>query len=184
MPTSPTLRRSASALSDEEKLSAEARNENRPKMPSPHAPADMGSENLNTRIMLRNRNGTPRSAMRSNPQAATSGSDKRYPTVAVRRSRTLPKLSAMAAVKYAPPAMPPRKKYSTIIISQSGVLSMVTPVPPALAEGEERAEAHQDSGADGEQRVDDDVALRQLRIVGEVVRPRLRQEQEERVEAA
>jgi hypothetical protein len=37
---------------------------------------------------------------------------------ATRLSPGSPKMSAMAAVKYAPPAMPPRKKYQTIIISQ------------------------------------------------------------------
>ena len=36
------------------------------------------------------------------------------------RSRSLPKLSAMAAVKYAPPAIPPMKKYQTMRRCQSG----------------------------------------------------------------
>src|SRR5881296_907421 len=80
--------------------------------------------------------------------------------------------------------MPPKKKYRTIIIPHSGVLSMPTSVPPpAITEREERAEPDEDGRADREQRVDDDVALRDLRILREVVRGRLRQQQEKRVQA-
>src|SRR6266852_169680 len=91
----------------------------------------------------------------------------------------------MAAVKYAPPAMPPKKKYSTIIMPHSGVLSMAAPVSATtIAEGQERAQPDEDGRADREQRVDDDVALWELRILRQVVRRRLGQEQEERVEPA
>src|SRR5438045_3418220 len=93
-----------------------------------------------------------------------------------------PKMSAMAAVKYAPPAMPPRKKYQTIIISQCGALSMAVSVPTARAEGEQRPEPYEHGGADREQRVGDDVARRQLRARREVVGLRLREQQEERVQ--
>src|SRR5215813_6291905 len=80
--------------------------------------------------------------------------------------------------------MPPKKKYRTIIIPQSGVLSMPTSVPPpAIAEREERAQPDDDGRTDGEQRVDDDVALWDFRILRKVVRGRLRQQQEECVQA-
>src|SRR5207244_10341217 len=55
---------------------------------------------------------------------------------------------------------------------------------PALAEREKRADADEDRRADGEQRVDDDVALRTLRVLRQIVGRRLRQQQEKRVEAA
>src|SRR5262245_4331874 len=80
--------------------------------------------------------------------------------------------------------MPPKKKYRTIIIPHSGCLSMPTSVPPpAIAEREERTQPDEDGRADGEQRVDDDVALRDLRILRKVVRGWLCQQQEERVQA-
>src|SRR3989442_2444082 len=89
----------------------------------------------------------------------------------------------MAAVKYAPPAMPPKKKYSTIIMPPSGVLSRPTPVyVSGIEEREELAQPDEDGRADRKQRVDDDVALRDLRVLGQVVRRRLGQEQEERVQ--
>src|SRR5439155_25237808 len=91
----------------------------------------------------------------------------------------------MAAVKYAPPAMPPKKKYSTIIMPQSGALSMTTPVrPPAVTKREQSAQPDANGRANREQRVDHDVALRDLRVHGQVVRRGLGQEQEERVEPA
>src|SRR4030095_13819264 len=116
-------------------------------------------------------------------KAETGGRASRWRTRATLRSRALPKLSAMAAVKYAPPAIPPRKKYQTIIISQCGVLSLRAPLV-AVAECQEHAEAYGQGRTDGEQRVDDDVALRQLGIVRQVVSRRLGQQTEERVEAA
>src|SRR5262249_41753344 len=155
-----------------------------PNTPRAQAPMDIGSQNLSARSMLRKRDGTPRSAISSRPQSATRGSDNRYPTSATRDDRGPPMLSAIAAVKWAPPAMPPKKKYRTIIIPHSGVLSMPTSVPPpAIAEREERTEPDEDGRADREQRVDYDVALRDLRILREVVCGRLRQEEEERVQA-
>src|SRR5574341_1430855 len=89
----------------------------------------------------------------------------------------------MAAVKYAPPAIPPRKKYQTIIISQWGILSIAASLP-ATAEREQRPEPDEDRRADGQERVGDHVPLREFRAVGQVVRAGLRQEQEERVQAA
>src|SRR5438094_1049503 len=94
-----------------------------------------------------------------------------------------PKRSAMAAVKYAPPAMPPRKKYQTINISQPGVLSIAISLA-ARPECEHRAEADDERGADRQERVDHHVTRRQLRARRQVVRLRLREEEEERVEAA
>src|SRR5215471_12827106 len=79
--------------------------------------------------------------------------------------------------------MPPRKKYQTINISQPGVLVMAVPLS-ATAEREDRAEADGDRGADRQQRIDDDVALRQLRIRRQIVRARLGQQQEEGVQPA
>jgi hypothetical protein len=74
MPTSEMPRRRRSLCGDDERLSAAEANVNRPNMPTAHAPIDIGSQNLNTRIMLRNRVGTPRSAISRRPHAATSGS--------------------------------------------------------------------------------------------------------------
>src|SRR5574341_303480 len=99
------------------------------------------------------------------------------------RSVRPPKLSAMAAVKYAPPAMPPRKKYQMISRCQPGLLSMLVPLAAPLPEGHDSADAHRQRGADGEEGVHDDVALGQQRLLGEVVRGRFVQQQEERVEA-
>src|SRR2546430_10017469 len=111
-----------------------------------------------------NRAGTPRSPITSPPHTATTASESSYPTRATPRSRTEPKLSAMAAVKYAPPAMPPRKKYQTIIISQCGVLNIVAPASlSAVAEREQHADADHERGADRQERVHHHVALRQLR---------------------
>src|SRR3989338_3661602 len=89
----------------------------------------------------------------------------------------------MAAVKYAPPAMPPGQKEQTNIISHSGLLSTPASVP-ALAERQQRTEPDDQRRADRQQRVGDDVPLRQLRAVRQVVGRRLGQEQEERVQAA
>src|SRR5438552_6778641 len=84
--------------------------------------------------------------------------------------------------------MPPRKKYQTISIPQSGVLSIATSgmaaSVPARAQREQRSETDRRRRADREQRVDDDLARRELGIYGQVVRPRLGEEQEERVEPA
>src|SRR5205814_581785 len=60
----------------------------------------------------------------------------------------------MAAVKYAPPAMPPRKKYQTISIPQSGVLSIAASIP-ARPEREQRTKTHDHGRADRQQRGDD-----------------------------
>src|SRR5262245_6252314 len=79
--------------------------------------------------------------------------------------------------------MPPRKKYQTIIISQWGVLSIAASLP-AIAEGQQGAEPDHEGRADGEERIDDDVALRQLRLGRQVVGRGLREQQEERVQAA
>src|SRR5262245_39224961 len=100
-------------------------------------------------------------------------------------SRALPKLSAMAAVKYAPPATPPRKKYQTISIVHCGFLSIAASASASpVAEAHHDPQADGDRGPDGEERIHHDVPLRELRVVGQLVRRRLRQEQEERVEAA
>src|SRR5262245_5321318 len=91
----------------------------------------------------------------------------------------------MAAVKYAPPAIPPKKKYRTISISQPGALGIGPSLAPAaIAKRQDRAHAHDQRRADREQRVDDDVALGQLWILGQIVRRRFGEQQEEGVEAS
>src|SRR5262245_51348592 len=100
---------------------------------------------------------------------------------ATRPSLSLPKLSAMAAVKYAPPAIPPRKKYQTIISSQPGGLGIAISLP-TTAEREDGAQPHHEGRAHGEERVDDDVALGKHRVRGEIVGRRLREKEEEGVE--
>src|SRR3989338_10568315 len=87
----------------------------------------------------------------------------------------------MAAVKYAPPAIPPRKKYQTIIISHPGVLSIGAPLP-AVTKPHQRAQPDDERRADREERVHDDVALRKLWAVRQVVRRRPREKEEERVQ--
>src|SRR4029453_13561829 len=79
--------------------------------------------------------------------------------------------------------MPPRKKYQTIIISQLGVLSIAASLP-AIAEGQQGTQPDHEGRADGEERIDDDVALRKLGLGRQVVGRRLREQQEERVQAA
>src|SRR5512146_2375125 len=79
--------------------------------------------------------------------------------------------------------MPPRKKYHTISMCQPGVLSIAASLS-AAAEREERAEADRDRRPDRQQGVDDDMALGQPGIRREVVRGRLGQQQEERVQPA
>src|SRR5262245_8476519 len=79
--------------------------------------------------------------------------------------------------------MPPRKKYQTIIISQWGALSIAASLP-AIAEGQQGAQPDHEGRADGEERIDYNVALRELRLVRQVVGRRLREQQEERVQAA
>src|SRR5262245_26328798 len=79
--------------------------------------------------------------------------------------------------------MPPRKKYQTIIISQLGALSIAASLP-AATEGQQGAEPDHEGRADREERIDDDVALRKLGIGRQVVGRRLREQQEERVQAA
>src|SRR5919109_883711 len=130
IPTSEIRRRSCAVDSDEVKDSTDDTKANAPKIPTAQAPIDIGSQNLKCRIMFMKRLGTPRSAISSTPQMATSGSESRYPTRATAWSRRDPKLSAMAPVKYAPPAIPPRKKYQTIDISQPGILSIYAPPFP------------------------------------------------------
>src|SRR4026208_317052 len=102
------------------------------------------------------------------------------------RSRSLPKLSAMAAVKYAPPAMPPMKKYQTMRRCQSGVLtiSIAALLSAAVAEGDDRPPPDEQRGAHRQERVHEDVALGQERLFGEVVGGRRVQEQEEGIEPA
>src|ERR1051326_8823132 len=182
MPTNETTRRTRSMAADDGRLSAAETNAKTPNTPTAHAPIDIGSQNLKTRIMFMKRAGTPRSAMRSAPQTATSGRAMKYPIRATFLSPGSPKRSAMAAVKYAPPAMPPRKKYQTISISQPGALSIATSLA-ARAEREHRTEADDERRPDRQERVDDDVALRKLRARRQVVRLRLREQEEERVEA-
>src|SRR5512136_3079871 len=94
----------------------------------------------------------------------------------------LPKLSAMAAVKYAPPAMPPRKKYQTIRRCQLGVLSTAVPLSPALAERQHGPHADEQRRTHGEQGIDQHVALGQERLLGQLVRRRLVEQQEKGVE--
>src|SRR5438067_9805123 len=98
-------------------------------------------------------------------------------------SRTLPKLSAMAAVKYAPPAMPPRKKYQTITQCHSGDLSIAVSLAAALAESHDRAHADHQRRADRQERVREDVPLRQERLLGQIVGRGLVEQEEERIEA-
>src|SRR5439155_973860 len=80
------------------------------------------------------------------------------------------------------------RKYQTISIPQSGVLSIATSgmaaSVPARAEREQRSETDHHRRADREQRVDDDLARRELGIYGQVVRLRFGEEQEERIEPA
>src|SRR5438046_6836342 len=101
-------------------------------------------------------------------------------------SRGPPKLSAMAAVKYAPPAMPPRKKYQTMSRCQSGDLSIAAVLggATALAEGHERAHPHQERRAHREERIHLHVALGQERLLWELVGRRPVEEQEEGVETS
>src|SRR2546427_8684592 len=106
-------------------------------------------------------------------------------------SRGPPKLSAMAAVKYAPPAMPPRKKYQTMSQCQSGDLSIAVVLRLAawrlaapLAERHEGAHAHQERRAHREERIHLHVALRQERLLRELVGRGPVEEQEEGVETS
>src|SRR5712691_2786214 len=97
----------------------------------------------------------------------------------------LPKLSAIAAVKYAPPAIPPRKKYQTIRRCQSGLLSIAVPlVAAAIPEGDDRPHADEDRRAHREQGGDHHVALGQERLFGQAVRGRLVEQEEKGVQAA
>src|SRR5207245_9562351 len=81
--------------------------------------------------------------------------------------------------------MPPKKKYRTIIMPQSGVLSMTASVSSsAVTERAERTQPDEDGRADREERVDHDVALRDLRVLRKVVRGRFRQQPKERGQAA
>ena len=56
------------------KLRTDEAKVNSPKMPTAHAPIDIGSQNLKVRIMLRNRVGMPRSAVSRSPQSPVRGS--------------------------------------------------------------------------------------------------------------
>src|SRR5438876_996323 len=86
----------------------------------------------------------------------------------------------------APPARPPRKKYTSIRKGQCAHWSR----PPmlglsaraALPERDQRADADQQRGANRQQRVHEDVLLRELRVLRQPVCRRLGQEQEEGVE--
>ena len=80
IPTSEILRRSCAMDSEEVNDSTDDTKANAPKMPTAHAPMDIGSQNLKCRIMFMKRLGTPRSAISSTPQTATSGSESKYPT--------------------------------------------------------------------------------------------------------
>src|SRR5512132_2846948 len=106
-------------------------------------------------------------------------------------SRGPPKLSAMAAVKYAPPAMPPRKKYQTMSRCQSGDLSIAAVLggtagggATALAEGHEGAHAYQECRAHRKERVHLHVALGQERLLRELIGRGPVEEQEEGVETS
>src|SRR5207245_391931 len=61
--------------------------------------------------------------------------------------------------------------------------SRVSPAAPP-PEGDQGAQPHDQGGADRQERVDEDVALRKLRLLREPVERRLAEEQEERVETA
>src|SRR5262245_45569975 len=90
----------------------------------------------------------------------------------------------MAAVKYAPPAMPPRKKYHTIKRCHSGDLSTVASLVAPLAEGHDRADTDDEGRPHRHQRVGKDVALGQERLLRQGVGRRLVEQEEERVEPA
>src|ERR1051326_1904935 len=97
MPTNETTRRTRSMAADDGRLSAAETKPKTPNTPTAHAPIDIGSQNLKTRIMFMKRAGTPRSAMRSAPQTATSGRAMKYPTRATFLSPAWPKRTAEAA---------------------------------------------------------------------------------------
>src|SRR2546425_10771108 len=81
--------------------------------------------------------------------------------------------------------MPPKKKYRTIIVPWRGVLGRAAAASSAAVTArEEHAHPDEDGRADREERVDHDVALRDLRVLRKVVRGRFRQQQKERVQAA
>src|SRR5438093_15196 len=96
----------------------------------------------------------------------------------------------MAAVKYAPPAIPPRKKYQTMRRCQSGDLSMAAILDltvraraglgraAALPEGEQRADSDEQGRADGQERIHDHVALRKRGLLGQGVGRGLVEEEE------
>src|SRR5436309_15221712 len=88
----------------------------------------------------------------------------------------------------APPARPPRKKYTSIRKGQCADWSrppmLGLPARAALAEGDQRADPHEQGGADRQQGVHEDVLLRKLRFLRQPVARRLGYEQEERVRAA
>src|SRR5262245_47124104 len=90
----------------------------------------------------------------------------------------------MAAVKYAPPAIPPMKKYQTIRGCHSGALSTAVPLAAPRPEAHHRAGADDQRGADGEQRVSEHVPLGEERLLGQVVGRRFVEEEEEGIEAA
>src|SRR5262245_15312648 len=90
----------------------------------------------------------------------------------------------MAAVKYAPPAIPPRKKYHTISRCQSGDLSIAVSLAAAVPERHDGADPDDERRPDREQRIRQHVALRQQRLFRQAVRRRLVEQQEERVQAA
>src|ERR1700730_745648 len=183
-------RRSFAIPSPSTKESADEAKAKAPKRPSIQAPMDIGSQNLNFMSMFRKRLGVPRSRMRRRPQTETRSSASTSPTRNTLLSLRLPKLSAMAAVKYAPPAIPPRKKYQTMSRCQSGDLSMAAVLGVAaigsapLAEREERPDADEERRPDGQQRVHDHVALGKGRLLRQRVGRRLVEQEEERVETA
>src|SRR5216683_1634803 len=81
--------------------------------------------------------------------------------------------------------MPPKKKYQTIKRCQSGLLSIAAPlVAAAIPEGNDRPYADQERRAYREQGIDQHVALGQERLLGQTVRGRLVEQEEEGVQAA
>src|SRR5262245_45990493 len=83
-----------------------------------HAPTDIGERSLKTRSMLRNLDRRPRSAINRGEEATAPNSATHN---AARTSEgSLPRTCATKAMLAAPPASPPRKKYSGTCQVQTG----------------------------------------------------------------
>ena len=170
--------------SDGDRLSTDDTKVNRPKTPTAQAPIDIGSQNLKVRIMFMNRVGTPRSAMSKSPHGRHQRQREQVAHarhVAVARAA---EVVGDGGGEVRAPGDAAEEEVPDDHHLPVGRLKHRGPPLLAVAERQEHAEADSQGRADGEQRVDDDVALRQLRIVRQVVDRRLGQQQEERVEAA